>query len=147
MKVSRFHWLFILASSNLAISGCDNVKKMYPDMYNQMIQPKELVIFTNSHNQKQQNEVNLLPNDKAKIEWSILNDDEKINEVARIVEKYGAKLQSLGHSGDSELSLKISYYPKELTHSDFEHLEKELKQLTGVNVTVFRKSISIKPLY
>lgn len=77
--------------------------------------------------------------------FSIYND-EHVNEVASIVESYGAKLQSLGYSGDSELNLSISYYPKNLTNSDFENLERELKQLTGVNITVFRKSISIKPL-
>lgn len=77
--------------------------------------------------------------------FSIYND-EHVNEVASIVESYGAKLQSLGYSGDSELNLSISYYPKNLTKSDFENLERELKQLTGVNVIVFRKSISIKPL-
>lgn len=77
--------------------------------------------------------------------FSIYND-EHVNEVASIVESYGAKLQSLGSSGDSELNLSISYYPKNLTKFDFENLERELKQLTGVNITVFRKSISIKPL-
>lgn len=77
--------------------------------------------------------------------FSIYND-QHVNTVASIVESYGAKLQSLGYSGDSELNLSISYYPKNLTNSDFENLERELKQLTGVNVTVFRKSISIKPL-
>ena len=77
--------------------------------------------------------------------FSIYND-EHVNEVASIVESYGAKLQSLGYSGDSELNLSISYYPKNLTKSDFENLERELKQLTGVNVIVFRNSISIKPL-
>lgn len=77
--------------------------------------------------------------------FSIYND-EHVNEVASIVESYGAKLQSLGYSGDSELNLSISYYPKNLTKSDFENLERELKQLTGVNITMFRKSISIKPL-
>lgn len=77
--------------------------------------------------------------------FSIYND-EHVNEVASIVERYGAKLQSLGYSGDSELNLSISYYPKNLTKSDFENLERELKQLTGVNITVFKKSISIKPL-
>jgi len=40
--------------------------------------------------------------------FSIYND-EHVNEVASIVERYGAKLQSLGYSGDSELSLSISY--------------------------------------
>ena len=78
-------------------------------------------------------------------DFSIYND-EHVNEVARIVEMHGAKLQSVGYSGDSELSLSISYYPKKLTKSDFENLERELKQLTGVNVTVFKKSVSIKPL-
>lgn len=77
--------------------------------------------------------------------FSIYND-QHVNAVASIVESYGAKLQSLSYSGDSELNLSISYYPKNLTNSDFENLERELKQLTGVNVTVFRKSISIKPL-
>lgn len=77
--------------------------------------------------------------------FSIYND-EHVNEVASIVESYGAKLQSLGYSGDSELNLSISYYPKNFTKFDFENLERELKQLTGVNITVFRKSTSIKPL-
>ena len=77
--------------------------------------------------------------------FSIYND-QHVNTVASIVESYGAKLQSLGYSGDSELNLSISYYPKNLTKSDFENLERELKQLTGVNVIVFRNSISIKPL-
>lgn len=77
--------------------------------------------------------------------FSIYND-QHVNAVASIVESYGAKLQSLSYSGDSELNLSISYYPKNLTKSDFENLERELKQLTGVNVIVFRNSISIKPL-
>ena len=77
--------------------------------------------------------------------FSIYND-QHVNAVASIVESYGAKLQSLSYSGDSELNLSISYYPKNLTNSDFENLERELKQLTGVNVIVFKKSISIKPL-
>ena len=77
--------------------------------------------------------------------FSIYND-EHVDEVARTVERYGAKLQSIGYAGDSELSLSISYYPKKLTKSDFENLEKELKQLTGVYVTIDRKSITIIPL-
>ena len=77
--------------------------------------------------------------------FSIYND-EHVNEVASIVERYGAKLQSVGYSGDSELSLSISYYPKKLTKSDFENLERELKQLTGVYVAIDRRSITIRPL-
>ena len=77
--------------------------------------------------------------------FSIYND-EHVSEVAHIVERYGAKLQSLGYSGDSELSLQISYYPRKLTISDFENLERALKQLTGVNVAIDRRSITIKPL-
>lgn len=77
--------------------------------------------------------------------FSIYND-EHVDEVARTVESYGAKLQSISYAGDSELSLSISYYPKKLTKSDFENLEKELKQLTGVYVTIDRKSITIRPL-
>ena len=77
--------------------------------------------------------------------FSIYND-EHVNEVASIVKRYGAKLQSVGYSGDSELSLSISYYPKKLTESDFENLERELKQLTGVYVAIDRRSITIRPL-
>ena len=84
--------------------------------------------------------------DQNHIENFSIYNDEHVNAVARIVEMHGAKLQSLGYSGDSELSLQISYYPKKLTKSDFENLEKALKQLTGINVTVFRKSVTIKPL-
>ena len=79
------------------------------------------------------------------VDFSIYND-EHVNEVASIVERYGAKLQSVGYSGDSELSLSISYYPKKLTNSDFENLERELKQLTGVYVAIDRRSITIRPL-
>ena len=76
-----------------------------------------------------------------------IDNDKQVNEVARIVERHGAKLQSLAYdSDDFELSLKISYYPKKLTISDFGNLERELKQLTGVNVTIDRRSIMIKPL-
>ena len=77
--------------------------------------------------------------------FSIYND-EHVNEVASIVERYGAKLQSLGYSGDSELSLSISYYPNKFTISEFESLESDLEVLTGLKVTVFKKSIIIKPL-
>lgn len=75
-----------------------------------------------------------------------IDNDEQVDEVASIVKRYGAKLQSLGYSGDSELSLQVSYYPKKLTESDFENLERELKQLTGLNVAIDRRSIMIKPL-
>ena len=88
----------------------------------------------------------LLAIDQNQIANFSIYNDEHVNAVARIVEMHGAKLQSLGYSGDSELSLQISYYPKKLTISDFENLEEELKQLTGINVTVFRKSVTIKPL-
>lgn len=84
--------------------------------------------------------------DQNQIVDFLIYNDEHVNAVARIVEMHGAKLQSLGYSGDSELSLQISYYPKKLTISDFENLEEELKQLTGINVTVLRKSVTIKPL-
>ena len=77
--------------------------------------------------------------------FSIYND-EHVNEVASIVERYGAKLQSLGYSGDSELSLSISYYPNKFTISEFESLESDLEVLTGLKVTVFKKSVIIKPL-
>ena len=77
--------------------------------------------------------------------FSIYND-EHVNEVASIVERYGAKLQSLGYSGDSELSLSISYYPNKFTISEFESLESDLAVLTGLKVTVFKKSVIIKPL-
>ena len=75
-----------------------------------------------------------------------IDNDEQVNEVARIVEIHGAKLQSLGYSGDSELNLSISYYPKKITTSDFENLEADLEVLTGLKVTVFKKSVIIKPL-
>jgi len=55
-------------------------------------------------------------------------------------------LQSLGYSGDSELSLSISYYPNKFTISEFESLESDLEVLTGLKVTVFKKSVIIKPL-
>ncbi len=77
--------------------------------------------------------------------FSIYND-EHVNEVASIVERYGAKLQSLGYSGDSELSLSISYYPNKFTISEFGSLESDLEVLTGLKVTVFKKSVIIKPL-
>lgn len=70
--------------------------------------------------------------------FSIYND-EHVNEVASIVERYGAKLQSLGYSGNSELSLSISYYPNKFTISEFESLESDLEVLTGLKVTVFKK--------
>ena len=71
--------------------------------------------------------------------FSIYND-EHVNEVASIVERYGAKLQSLGYSGNSELSLSISYYPNKFTISEFESLESDLEVLTGLKVTVFKKA-------
>ena len=77
--------------------------------------------------------------------FSIYND-EHVNEVASIVERYVAKLQSLGYSGNSELSLSISYYPNKFTISEFESLESDLEVLTGLKVTVFKKSVIIKPL-
>lgn len=75
-----------------------------------------------------------------------IDNAEQVNEIKRIVERYGAKLQSLGYSGDSELNLKVSYYPKKLSISDFENLEKDLEKLTGLNIVVDRRSIIIKPL-
>lgn len=75
-----------------------------------------------------------------------IDNVEQVNEIKHIVERYGAKLQSLGYSGDSELSLKVSYYPKKLSISDFENLEKDLEKLTGLNIVVDRRSIIIKPL-
>ena len=86
------------------------------------------------------------PDNRVRIVNFSIDNNEHVNKVAQIVEMHGAKLQSLGYSGDSELSLQISYYPKKLTKSDFENLERALKQLTGINVTVFRKSVTIKPL-
>ena len=77
--------------------------------------------------------------------FSIYND-EHVNEVASIVERYGAKLQSLGYSGNSELSLSITYYPNKFTISEFESLESDLEVLTDLKVTVFKKSVIIKPL-
>ena len=77
--------------------------------------------------------------------FSIYND-EHVNEVASIVERYGAKLQSLGYSGNSELSLSISYYPNKFTISEFGSLESDLEVLTDLKVTVFKKSVIIKPL-
>lgn len=75
-----------------------------------------------------------------------IDNEEQVNEVARIVKRHGAKLQSLGYSGDSELSLSISYYPNKFTISEFENLEADLEVLTGLKVTVFKKSVIIKPL-
>ncbi|MDE4456202.1 hypothetical protein [Psychrobacter sp. DAB_AL62B] len=75
-----------------------------------------------------------------------IDNDEQVNEVARIVEMYGAKLQSLGYSGDSELNLSISYYPNKFTMSEFENLEADLEFVTGFKVTVFKKSVIIRPL-
>ena len=240
-----FNSILVLASFSLAVSGCDNVEKMYPDMYDQMIKSRALIESNNINNQKQQHDINYLPADSnTQIKWSSLNRNEQVNEiksivvsyggelqglgysdakiletadiyvlntdisdakrlqlnktlselvgapivinildsrviaemgnletlelsaiaqnqianfsiyndehvnaVARIVEMHGAKLQSLAYDlDDAKLSLSISYYPKKFTQSDFENLEEELRQLTGVNVTVFRKSVSIKPL-
>ena len=75
-----------------------------------------------------------------------IDNDEQINEIARVIEMHGAKLQSLGYSGDSELSLSISYYPNKFTMSEFENLEADLEVLTGLKVTVFKKSVIIKLL-
>ena len=247
MKINKPHLLLALVSYGLLVSGCDNIKKMQPEMYAEKVASAKLTEPDNSNDLDKvptpQSAVNFSANSAAKTQWSTFNrdqqvneikrivgsyggelqglgysdakiletadiyvlnadisdakrlqltrtlsalvgapivinildsrvtdamgsletfelsainqdqianfsiyNDEHINKVARIVERYGAKLQSLGYSGDSELSLQISYYPRKLTISDFENLERELKQLTGVNVAIDRRSITIKPL-
>ena len=122
LKIKKYHLLLVLVSFALTVSGCDNIRKKQPKMHPEAVHQARIANFS-------------------------IDDDEQVNEIERIVEMHGAKLQSLAYdSDDSELSLSISYYPKKLTKSDFENLEAELKQLTGVNVAVFRKSVSIKAI-
>ena len=247
MKINKSHLLLVLVSFGLVVNGCNNIKKMQPEIYAEKVASEKTTEPDNSNDgdkvQMPQSEVKFPVNPVTKTQWSTLNtddqvneierivvsyggelqglsysdakilktadvyvlnadisnakrlkltkklselvgvpivinildsrvidamgsletvepslandnqiprfsidDDEHVNKVARIVEMHGAKLQSLGYSGDSELSMSISYHPKKLTESDFQNLERELKQLTGVNVIVFRKSVSIKPL-
>lgn len=97
--------------------------------------------------QLSQNQLLTTPDNRVQIVNFSIDNDEDVNEIARIVEIHGAKLQSLAYdSNDSELSLQISYYPKKLTISDFENLERDLRELTGVNVAIDKRSIIIKPL-
>ncbi|WP_296244584.1 MULTISPECIES: hypothetical protein [unclassified Psychrobacter] len=247
MKINQPHLFLVLVSFGLVVSGCNNIKKVQPEMYAEKVASEKITEPDNSNDvdkvQMPQGEGSFPVNPASKTPWSTLDRDEQVNEikrivvsyggelqglgysdakiletadiyvlnadisednhlqltqtlselvgapivinildsrmvdemgsletlelsaidqnqianfsiynnehinsVARIVETHGAKLQSLGYSGDSELSLQISYYPKKLTKSDFENLERALKQLTGINVTVFRKSVTIKPL-
>ena len=270
IKINSPHILLALASFGVVVSGCNNVKKIQPDLFTDTVRSKELTEPDKSNNfdkaQTSQSEVNLPVNSTSKILWSTLNRDEQINQIKRIISSYngelqglgysdtgilevadvyiananiskdnhlqltqtlsklvgsalvvniqnsrmvdemgdletlelssvesddnssivsqpltqsqlltnldnrvqivdfsinnnehvnkiaqiiemhGAKLQSLGYSGDSELSLSISYYPKKFTMSEFENLEADLEALTGLKVTVFKKSVLIKPL-
>ena len=65
--------------------------------------------------QLSQSQLLATPDNRVRIVNFSIDNNEYVNKIARIVEMYGAKLQSLGYSGDSELSLSISYYPKK-TH-------------------------------
>ena len=139
MKINKPYLLFVIVSFSLIISGCDNAREMYAGN----TKTKELIesknVITTIRN---------LPITQPKLDWSSIdiNNEKQIDEIAFITEMHGAKLQSLGHSGDLELSIKISYYPKKFTQSDFENLETDLEVLTGLKVTVFRQSVNIKPL-
>ena len=247
MKINKPHLLLVVVSFGLVVSGCDNIKKMQPEIYTEKVVSEKLNEPDKSNDldkvQTPQSEVNFPANSAARTQWSTFNrdeqvneikrivvsyggelqglgysdakiletadiyvlnadisdakrlqltkilsdlvgapivinildsrvidamgslktlelsainqdqianfsiyNDEHVNEVASIVERYGAKLQSLGYSGDSELSLSISYYPNKFTISEFENLEADLEVLTGLKVTVFKKSVIIKPL-
>ena len=107
MKITKPYLLFVIVSFSLIISGCNNAREMYAGntKSQKLIESKEQITTIRN-----------LPITQPKLDWSSIdiNNEKQIDEIAFIIEMHGAKLQSLGHSGDSELSLKISYYPKEL---------------------------------
>ena len=148
MKINKPYLLFVIVSFSLIISGCDNAREMYAGntKTKELIESKNVLDY---EGKEQLTTIRNLPITQTKLDWSSIdiNNEKQVDEIAFITEMHDAKLQSLAYDlDDAKISLSISYYPKNFTQSDFENLEEELRQLTGVNVTAFRKSVSIKPL-
>ena len=147
MKINKPYLLFVIVSFSLIISGCDNAREMYAGntKTKELIESKNVLDY---EGKEQLTTIRNLPITQTKLDWSSIdiNNEKQVDEIAFITEMHDAKLQSLGYSGDSELSLSISYYPKKFTMPEFENLEADLEALTGLKVIVFKKSVIIKPL-
>lgn len=70
LKINTPHLLLALTSFGLVVSSCDNVKKIQPDLFTDIVSSKELTEPDKSNDfyqmQTSQSEVNLLVNSTAK---------------------------------------------------------------------------------
>lgn len=66
----------------------------------------------------------------------VYNSQEDIEEIDKIIKKYGGEMQGLGFTPMGFKIVIDTYFQKPLTTTRHTQIENELKQLTGVNVEV-----------
>ena len=66
----------------------------------------------------------------------VYNSQEDIEEIDKIIKKYGGEIQGLGFTPMGFKIVIDTYFQKPLTTTRHTQIENELKQLTGVNVEV-----------
>ncbi len=66
----------------------------------------------------------------------VYNSQEDIEEIDKIIKKYGGEMQIIGFTPIGFKIVIDTYFQKPLTATRHTQIENELKQLTGVNVEV-----------
>ena len=141
MKINKPHLLLVLVSFSLVVSGCDNIKKMQPEIYAEKVVSEKLTEPDKSNDldkvQTPQSEVNFPANSAAKTQWSTFNRDEQVNEIKRIIENYGGELQGLAYS-DTGVIAVADIYVLNADISAARHLQltEKLSKLIGTPVVI-----------
>ncbi len=141
MKINKPHLLLVLVSFSLVVSGCDNIKKMQPEIYAEKVVSEKLTEPEKSNDldkvQTPQSEVNFPANSAAKTQWSTFNRDEQVNEIKRIIENYGGELQGLAYS-DTGVIAVADVYVLNADISAARHLQltEKLSKLIGTPVVI-----------
>lgn len=138
LSTSKLQLLTVLTSLGLLISACDTIKTVYPDMDTDIIKSKKLIASNSINaNKQQQNDISFLSKSKAQINWSTLNDNEKVNEIKGIVEIYGGELQGLAYSTAGVVAVVDVYFMhNEIVEGRRLQLEQVLSKLTSTPLQV-----------
>ena len=131
-KINKPLLICVATGFSLTISACDNAQKIYPNIYTDKTESGSSTTSYDYSNQSAS-----INHSITQLEWSALNDDEQVNEIKRIIEKYGGELQGLAYS-DTGIITVADVYVLNADISAAKHLQltEKLSKLIGTPVVV-----------
>ena len=130
-KINKPLLICVATGFSLTISACDNAQKIYPNIYTDKTESRSSTSYDYS------NQSASINHSITQLEWSALNDDEQVNEIKRIIEKYGGELQGLAYS-DTGIITVADVYVLNADISDAKRLQltKTLSDLVGTSIVI-----------